>query len=253
MNDNLSVVLRAPEELVLGFNNPLAPTIRESAVKARDELVEMAQGIERVAGASSQQAATDMLTRLTKVLTGIEQDRKRVKEPFLNFGRKLDGDVSGFIQPLEKEKSRIKGLIAAFAEENLRKEREAREAQERALAKAAAERREAELAAQIATTKAEQEKAQEQIAKADAKAVEAVMAPVVAAPKAEGLKIKQSWKVEVVDGWALGRAFPELVDPPKARMSKVVEAVKNLAATNPNEPPTLPGCKVSWGTDVSSR
>jgi hypothetical protein len=249
---NQSLVLLPTAELVLAIGNPLAPTIRKDAIQTRDALVGRAQAIERVAGASSQQVAANMLVELTKALNAIEDDRKSVKRPFLDFGKKIDGDVTKFIAPLEMEKARINKAIKDFAYEQWQAEQAAKRKQEEELAKLAAERKAAELAAQLAATPKEAAKAEEQIAKVDLKAVETVMAPVPVAAKVEGVKMGVVLVVTVFDVHALYKAFPEYVKL-EPRMREINSAIAKMAEADPNTPPSLPGCRVTQEMAVSSR
>ncbi|HUE15400.1 MAG TPA: hypothetical protein VMR25_14635 [Planctomycetaceae bacterium] len=79
----------------------------------------------KVVDAATQQVASDLLRRLTTAGTLLEDARKKVKEPFLDMGRKIDEIAVGPRTRIEAAKKRLQGGINAFAEAEAARVRQA--------------------------------------------------------------------------------------------------------------------------------
>lgn len=253
MNTNTALILLPTTEIVAAIYDSKRSLLDKSAVARRDELLERSHGLERVIGESSQRVAADLLNEVDGMLKCAEKNRTDVKSPFFTICKRIDEAAKTFCNPLDKEKQRLKNAIGAYQAEQIRKAQEAERKQQEELARLNQERLAAEAAAQLAKTAAEAEKAQEQILAADTKAAEIVMtAPVVAPVRPDTIKVKQSWKVTVIDPYALCKVFPEMLTlTPKMR--EIQAAVNKMAESDPNTAPKLPGCIIEKHTEVMSK
>ena len=267
--NQLPEIFRPTTEILASLRQPTAVLLQAGWLAQRNELVERAQAVERVAGESSQRAAADLLNEVQGALSQLESARKAIKDPFLQLGKRIDAAAKEGAAPLEQSKASLKRMIEAFQAEVLRKQqeeqrrleaelsrqREERQAAEREAARLELERQMAlragdEAAAQAAREAAEAERAR--MLESDLKAMEAVTAPLAMAPKAENIAVRQYWKVTVVDAHKLYAVFPELVEL-SPRQRELQSAVNRMAEANPNEPPQMPGCEVKLETEVRSR
>lgn len=249
--------LVAPTKDCLQLMIPTASVdiILPGALALRKDLVERAAAIERVAGESSQQAAINLLNELQDLINATEKQRKEVKDPFLKAGKRIDEAAKTFIDQIEEQKSRLKGLCSDFQRAVLEKQRQAEAERLRLLREEEARRKQAEeelAKAQAVGDTAAVQQAEEKILTADMNAVGIVTAPIAAAPKAEGMKVVERWVTVVQDPAALYKTFPEFLTlTPKMR--EINAAVTNMATMQPDQPPSLPGCIITKETDVQTR
>lgn len=222
------------------------------AIQAKEQALEASALIGRVTNDQEELLAHSAQRSLEQLIRYCEKSRKLVKEPVLELGRKIDKAAAAFAEELKLEGERVGSLTGGYAAlkeakrmaaeaaaraeelriirerfaEEQRLAREAAEAQRKldeeaaAIAKRAAEARNAEEA-----TKAEQERIDLEKLKAQAEAksleqfdalaeeasrkVAAVIVPVPA--KLEGQVIRHEWEIIVTDIWALVRAHPSCV------------------------------------------
>ena len=147
-------------------------------------------------------AAVDAQKEIKRVALAFERERKKLKEPLIEAGRRLDRVVQTEIVELDKELGRLSNLTTEFQLAEQRRIREEQEAQARELARIEAEkqaelkriadeqarvereareaREAAERQAREATNKAEREAAEKAMAEAEASSKAAERAAVVA-------------------------------------------------------------------------
>lgn len=225
----------------------------QKATERRDDILERSEAIERVAGESSQQSASNLLGEIQSMLSAIEKDRVAAKAPFKKAGEEIDDRARTFVSKLESEKLRLKSALGKFTGEQLRIKEAAERKQAQELANLQAERKAAELVAQHAATEKEQQKAQEDILAADLKAADVVMsAPVTVAKKAANTAVTTKWVAVVNDIHALYKVFPDCVQL-TAKMREINNSIARLVATDPNVAPAMPGCTITKEVEVRPR
>lgn len=219
--------------------NSTVQLFQPATLQKRDDLVLRAEAIERVAGESSQKSAYGLLDEISEMLKLVESDRKVVVAPFLTAQRRINEGVCELIAKLEQQKTRLKQLIGKFQEEERRKQQEEQRKRDEELRKLNEERKKAEAAGN-----------EEKMLATDMKAVEVVTAPVKVVPKAEGMKVVVRWVTTVKDPAALYKVFGTEFISLEPKMRDINAAVSKMAAENPEQPPTLPGCEIVKTTDV---
>lgn len=176
------------------------PDVRQEVTLAgewfakRDQaLVESAKITE--VNADSANEAGGKISELGKMASAIENQRKEITSPFLRAQRTIKAVVDKAKQPLEDEVTRLKSLVAAFAEaERKRLAEEARKAEEERLAKEAAEaermRFEREVLGQVTEVITIEEEPQ-----------------VPTAPKFDGVRLSEAVVFEVINPEEIPTAF----------------------------------------------
>lgn len=218
------------ESLILtgeGYGISVAP----DAVALRDSLLALAARVSSVADNQESAEASFHMRKLAALRVEIEKTRKRIKEPVLAVGKKIDQCAKDFLASLEAEESRLRKLIADHATE-VERERVRREAEERRAAEAARRaREEAEAAVAeaertnriadvIAARQAESELSAAREARMDA-AEETAQAVVP-----DGIRF--AWDYEVIDAHKLAMKHPELVRI-EVRRAEMLAAIKDAA------------------------
>ncbi len=191
-------------------------------------------------GSNEQYAnATKLYRELNGYIKAVEEERKRVKEPYFKKGKEIDAWFNAPAADLLNLKSKLDPAIRAYD----RKIEEARlEEQRRLNAIAEAERKKKEQAAALERQKAEEKRREaEEIAQKDAaraaelrRQAEAadvraqekenraamVTAPIAqtATPKAEGISKRQNWKMQIDNPfefvkWCVENNFTMLLMP----------------------------------------
>lgn len=137
----------------------LAPEIElfaflPAALQQRDRALELASLIGKVENAEQNSKAVLAHIELKRISLGFEKQRKQLKEPLLDAGRRLDRLVATELLEIEKEIGRISNLTSQFQLVEQRRVREEQELQRKELA-----RIEAEKQAELARIAREQEEA----------------------------------------------------------------------------------------------
>ena len=201
----------------------------------------------RVVNERTQTIAIDAAREAKRLVAEIEKCREEVKRGPLNLCRSIDGLAKQLSEPLQREASRIDGLLSGYVRELERQRREAekaqREEEERQRREAAekANRLRAE-AEQVAQAEPDPVRAQQTLDLASAQAKQVVAAaenapallPAPAAPRASGLRVQTRWNYKVKDVWALAAHNRNLV-----RIEPSASAIKELIATGMRECPGL--------------
>ena len=137
-------------------------------------------------------------------IESVEEDRKSVKAPVLEYGRAIDAAAKTFCEALKSEEVRIAALVGTFQEHENARVRAAQQAENERLT--ALEREKAALLAK-ATTEAQVDKIQEQF---NLRAQQESL-PVVAPARVGGQCVKPDWDITVSDIHLLYRAHPACV------------------------------------------
>ncbi len=199
-----------------------SPLIPLDSLQRVNEALDFCKSVEVVEIKTNDQYlnATKLFRELGGYIKGVDDERKKVKEPFLQKGREIDSWFKDPSTALLSLKSKLDPAIRAYEREV---ERKRIEEQNRLNAEAEARRKKAEEAAAEERRKAEEKRreadriAQEDAARAtelrrqadaadvraDAKEdkAETIVAPVAQAaiPKAEGISKRANWKMEITN------------------------------------------------------
>lgn len=186
-----------------------------------------------------------LLNEIQKFRTEIEDNRKKAKEPFLEFGKKIDAEAKKALDVLDAAIVELKnGLKKVRDEEDKRLADERRKAEEEK-AKAEKDRREAEERAKAATNEEEKAKAAKEAEAAKAKA-QAVVVPSAAAPAPiAGTKNK---KVPVFSVLDMGKCPSKFKIVDEKALKKEIEE-KGWG----DKTPAPAWLSVKWETDFSAK
>jgi len=230
-------------------------TANNSALAARDVLLNGASEFESVDTVDDQTIAVQLCADIKAYVNGVEAARKLIKKPVLDRGKLIDRLADEATAKLEQEYTRVTKLIAGFqikeqarvAEENrIRAEEIARrqaEEQEALEAKARADA----LLANPAANEADLNRAiaaEQAVKDAEATARAVIVAPLPAAVREAGMAVKPVVKFEVTDIHALYAHNPALVrmEPNKSAINDVIF-----------DGATIPGLRIWSETTVSVR
>jgi len=141
---------------ILGDGYQIAVTPEAEAQKK--VILDAARKVVAVTDSDTCDIAQSRLRSLGSVRTAVESSRKQVKAPVLELGKRIDGIAAEFIADVVAEETRLSGLVAEFAREQQRKQREAAEAAERERLRIEREEHERKLAAMRAEQEAERQR-----------------------------------------------------------------------------------------------
>lgn len=173
-------------------------TLNDGAKQLKEGALMSAALIGKVSNADENSLAVNAQKELKRVTQLFEKERKRLKEPIIEAGRKLDRLIQNEVDEVDKELGRLSALTSEFQVAEQRRIREEEEAQRREIARIEAEkqaelrriadeqarvereareaREAAERQAREATNKAQREAALKARQEAEAKALEAAKA-----------------------------------------------------------------------------
>lgn len=220
--------------------------IGDTAVSARDEVIDEAKLVLRVDSDATREMAAEILRKLKRIEKETEDSRKEIGKPVLDLTAKINEIAKEHIKPAKVERERIERLVSddAWKQEQARraKEAEARKEAERL----ERERQEAIAKAREAET-VEQREAQLQHA-AIVKEVQQAL-PVKIMPKAAPVGISKEFKFfyEITDAAKAYAARPDFFElAPKAR---VIDTTINLPGANHE----IPGLRIYEGAKLGVR
>lgn len=205
----------------------------------REEALQKTRKVNIVTDEHSQQQAIGAVAVAKGLMKSVEQSRKEVKAPLLEWGKQIDSVAVDFCSPLHAEVNRLETLIAAFQnQEAKRVEQENAERlkrqiaeQQEALRIQKAQDNAARKAVEATTEKQRQiaiklqsELAQQQ-AELEIESAEAESNRIVEAPKAEGASVRKTYDFTVLDVAALYAAHPDCVklEPKKSAIRNLIE------------------------------
>lgn len=206
--------------LVATIFMPPPVIVTEAAEKARGEAIFEASNMVALSNYTEFEGAVAAMKQLKSLIKEMEESRKAIKAPVLEFGKAVDEAAKRFAGALEAEYSRLQGLVAEFQtkqnEEQVRAMEEARRAAEAENARRAEERR------------------QEADTPFGAPLDIPPPAPVFVAeipitmPRVRGMVNKEEITLEVTDIMAIYHARPDLVEVKYELRSKLAkELVKS--------------------------
>lgn len=139
-------------------------TFQPAALQQRDRALEISALIGKVENAEQNTQAVQAHIELKRISSGFEKQRKALKEPLLDAGRKLDRLVATELLEVEKEIGRISNLTAQFQIAEQRRVFEEQELQRKELARIEAEKQAeiARIAREQAAREAEARRVQEE-------------------------------------------------------------------------------------------
>lgn len=172
-----------------------------------------AQDIEEVINAEQQASAVAVQQSLSELRRVVEEQRKEVKAPFINFGRTLDETVKEFLAKVVAEENRIAALNGEFQQLLIAKQKAAETARLKEL-------NENERLCQERLAQSKDLNEHQAIREEHAQ-VAAQMAPIAPRPVVKGQIVKDDIEFEVEDKRALYLSFPNLIElEPKRREIK---------------------------------
>ena len=213
---------------VTGVSDSVVITPDQSAIEARDGLIAAAEYVQAITDANSLTVAVEALREIDSFLSRIEADRKTVKSPFYEYGKKIDEIAKELSLELSGQKDRLRSMIGCFQAEQDRLRREAER-----IAREEEEKIRREAAEAIA--KAEASKKSEAVIEKKVKAIEddaiaeivstRSYAAAVAIPKVAGIQTREETEIVVDDVALLWQHSPECVEF-KPRMALIKAKLK---------------------------
>ena len=137
-----------------GYEALVSPT----AAEQKRIIVAAARAVVAVTDMATCDLAQSRLKSLATIRTSVESSRKLVKAPVIDLGKRIDGIAADFVAEVIAEESRLSGLVAEYAREQQRIQREREMEAERERQRVERERHEAEMAAQREAARIERER-----------------------------------------------------------------------------------------------
>jgi hypothetical protein len=203
--------------LIKRDDSKLAIAFTDEAHNMLAEAIGLAAMVAKVDSKGSQDIAVDAQKACRRVIKLVEDARKEVKAPILDFGRAIDDAAAKFVELAKKEEMRIAKLAGDYQQHLLAKARSEESAKRKEL-EAIERAREEQLAA--AKSLQERERIHEEHSQ-----LQQALTPPPAPPKAEGQSVEEVWCFEVENPHLLANAHPQFVTiEPKRR--EITEALK---------------------------
>lgn len=211
-----------PTSIIVSGDMPATPMVLVDTPFVRElmDAEQLVAGLQ-ITNSTHQALSGKLLNDLTKAGTKLEQARKAIKEPFLEYGRKIDATAATVQRQIDAVKQQLSGKMRVFQIEQDRLAREAEEKRQAELRRLEqqrqAEERERQRLAdeEAARIRAAAPKVQELDLDLPAPAPTAVeqqiaavhAAPALVAPKPAGARWNVSLKFEVQDVTKLPTEF----------------------------------------------
>lgn len=191
-----------------------------AAKEMRTRAMMLAVEIEAVTDPESQAKAVEAQQALTDFAKAIEDCRKVVKQPVLDYARAIDNAAKEFVANPMAEQMRIARMVGNYQGLELAKQRAAEAARNEELTRLEREKH-AELA------KANTFEQREVVHERFQQQVEASQAAtkIAIAPRVEGQIVKEEWEFDVTDKRLLAQMHPHLVNI-EPRRSEIKEELK---------------------------
>lgn len=189
------------------------------------EMVALAIGnaamVQKVDSHTTQALAVEAQKDCRRVLKLVEDARKEVKAPVLDFGRAIDDAAKKFVNEVAREELRVAKLIGDFQQAELARARSAEAARLKELQEMERAREEA---LSMAPTLEKRETIREEFSE-----LTRAMQPPVAPIKVEGQTVREDWEIEITDIHELYRWHPQFVrlGPENAKKLEIREALNN--------------------------
>lgn len=239
--------------------NGFTLSILPEAVKRRDDLLAVTEGIQAIASADDAATVKAHLDKLAAFRNELDKTRLDVKRPVLDVGKAIDETAAAFGVPLAKEEPRLRALLNGYLKEQERireEERKKLDDQKRELerlrleAEAAARAVEAEKNALDSKPQtiadfvrlAEVDEAQKKAAAAVEAQTTAAVSTIATLTATTAVVAPKVISFEVVDIVALYKAHPQLVEL-NAKKAEVKAFLKTM--DNNGLPLEVPGLKIT--------
>lgn len=191
-------------EIILADKPVLPPiSISPAALALRDQALAGASLIGKVENADENTRAVRAAIELKRIAQAFERQRKELKEPMLDAGRKLDRLVATELLDVNKELGRIENLTSEFQLSEQRRIREEAELQRKELERIEAERVKSLVSA---TTPEEVKTINEQ-----AQNAALAESKPITATRAVGQLVKTDWEITVINPYELAKFHPDCV------------------------------------------
>jgi hypothetical protein len=192
-------------QIILRNDSQLTASVHETFLALKQEALAVGALIGRVSNATEQADAVNAQTKIRELIVLVEKDRKEVKAPVIELGKKIDACAAKATEDLVKDATRLGSMVSDYAALELQKQRAAEAARQ-----AEASKLERERMAALAQVKSHDEadavqeffnaKAQEQAA------------PVQEFERVANQVVKTDWKITVLNPYDLARFHPACVD-----------------------------------------
>ncbi len=208
----------------------------------RNEILTQSKQFASIPNNETFQAATELLSAITKHSNALEKFRKETTDPYEEAKKAIKLASDKARDPLEQEKSRLKAILGEFAET----QRKAAEAEQRRIALEQQKLAEQQVAAQQQA----EELGVEVVAEAPAAPTPA---PVIVPPKAFGAAISERVEFEIVNADEVPRAFCSVDERLiNSYIRENRDAIKQHVKGG-NASGLVKGVKFTIRTDVASR
>lgn len=203
-------------------NSSLTVSAVSEAGAIRAAALERAALIGKVTNPEEQSQAVEAQKAIKRVLKLAEDSRKLIKEPILDFGRKIDDTAKKFSEDLKAEDLRLAKIVGDYQQVEAARLKAAEALRIQELNDI--ERRRQEAITNASTV----DEIDEIAARANE---EAAAVPMVQSVKADGQIVKSDWEIIVSDAWLLASAHRTCVEiTPRLREIKtLLDAGVNVA------------------------
>jgi len=196
-------------------------TITEDALKRREDLLAKASTVTAVTSNDESYEAAYHVRDIAAMRIEVDKSRKEIKEPVIRIGKLIDSTAKEFLEDLQAEEDRIKGLIGAHAEDVAKAKAEA-EQREREAFEAARAAREAAESGKIADVIAAKQTLAERMAASE---------EVATTNLAAGVRF--AWDFEIEDLDTVYRVAPEFVTL-EIKRAAVIAWLKEMESADDN-------------------
>lgn len=147
--------------LVLFRRQDFSILVAPEAIDARDEAIAAASLVPVVKDKQTRDSAVDAMKGLKALLSSAENNRKALKAPVLDLGKKIDATAESFSKPIQEAYARVDTMVVEWETEQRELARKIELARERELQEAAAKIEADRLAAERERMQIELEKERE--------------------------------------------------------------------------------------------
>jgi len=215
-------------------------SLSSGAFTVKEQALTCACLIGKVTNTKENQTAVEAQKELKRVSQMFEKERKKLKEPIIEAGRKLDRLIQTEVDEVERELGRIAALTSEFQQAEARRIREEEEAQRRELARIEAEKQ-MEIQRILKESPPERAAADIQQASERAAAASIIEAKPIESSRVSGQVVKTEWDIQIINPYDLAKFHPDCVKiepmltPIKAALNegrelRGVKAVKRISA-----------------------
>lgn len=239
------VAVATPKRIVIKL-----PEVRQEIeispawIAERDAITAQSASVTAITTQEGFEAASQLLSKVTKISNALEEQRTKLSRPFNEAAKLIKAGADHAREPLEAEKSRLKRLLGAYAEEQRRAQEEERR------------RIEEEQRRQI-EEQAAQRQAQEELGVADEATVFAPVVstpePVVVAARSSSARVVERVAWSLLDEDKVPRGFMVLDERKVSQHAREQKDMIMRLVKDGQGEQIVPGIKFVIETDVAAR